>query len=209
MLMSGRSRVKREPGGLRSGPGSSPRRAVAASRGPFRRDGPRGEARRKGAGGTGPRGLALTLSPTRAYIPRSHVWKIGPVAQLGERCVRNAEVRGSTPLRSTSLRELRPLGSASAPPIPTLSPPVRELAMDVDRWKPACGPDRERGSPGDDAGRAHRGPRDCGAHIHRAGQPRPRRRLCLADIAWRRPRWRRRSWGGAQQSRARCFAWRP
>ena len=26
----------------------------------------------------------------------------GPVAQLGERCVRNAEVRGSIPLRSTA-----------------------------------------------------------------------------------------------------------
>ena len=33
----------------------------------------------------------------------------GAVAQLGERLVRNEEVRGSTPLGSTSLRSLREL----------------------------------------------------------------------------------------------------
>jgi hypothetical protein len=35
--------------------------------------------------------------------------RTGAVAQLGERCNRTAEVRGSTPLGSTSLRGLRPL----------------------------------------------------------------------------------------------------
>src|ERR1700689_3566930 len=49
------------------------------------------------------------MAPTRrkgAFLPSG-----GAVAQLGERLVRNEEVRGSTPLGSTSLRsprELRP-----------------------------------------------------------------------------------------------------
>ncbi len=30
----------------------------------------------------------------------------GPVAQMGERCVRNAEVRGSIPLRSTNFQPI-------------------------------------------------------------------------------------------------------
>src|SRR4051812_17993554 len=37
-------------------------------------------------------------------VPRNarKLQRIGAVAQLGERCVRNAEVEGSTPFRSTS-----------------------------------------------------------------------------------------------------------
>ena len=42
--------------------------------------------------------------------------RFGAVAQLGERCVRNAEVEGSTPFRSTSIETtlllLWPFGSA-------------------------------------------------------------------------------------------------
>jgi hypothetical protein len=39
----------------------------------------------------------------------------GAVAQLGERLVRNEEVRGSTPLGSTSLRSLRELRLGGSP----------------------------------------------------------------------------------------------
>src|SRR3954465_13533655 len=57
-------------------------------------------------------GLAPTyslLSPPRAvngaHLIRVHEWtvrpRLGPVAQLGERLVRNEEVSGSIPLRST------------------------------------------------------------------------------------------------------------
>jgi predicted ribosomally synthesized six-cysteine peptide SCIFF len=34
------------------------------------------------------------------------LYRYGPVAQLGERCVRIAEVRGSNPLRSTNSMEV-------------------------------------------------------------------------------------------------------
>src|SRR5208282_3936515 len=40
-------------------------------------------------------GVVVGSNPTRRT-------KFGPVVQLGERCTRTAEVRGSTPLRSTS-----------------------------------------------------------------------------------------------------------
>ena len=33
-------------------------------------------------------------------MPKAKEMKPGPVAQLGERCVRNAEVEGSNPFRS-------------------------------------------------------------------------------------------------------------
>jgi hypothetical protein len=41
----------------------------------------------------------LTLNPSAAHFPRLHG---GAVAQLGERLVRNEEVRGSIPLSSTT-----------------------------------------------------------------------------------------------------------
>lgn len=49
----------------------------------------------------------------RFYAPCGFLWvlffnrqyiNLGPIAQLGERCVRNAEVRGSIPLGSTIMR---------------------------------------------------------------------------------------------------------
>ena len=44
----------------------------------------------------------------RPYVAHRRAAKgIGAVAQLGERCVRNAEVRGSTPLGSTTRRIVR------------------------------------------------------------------------------------------------------
>ena len=54
-----------------------------------------------------PRYFGLLLSMTASGImPASHMLAVenlisGGVAQLGERCVRNAEVRGSIPLIST------------------------------------------------------------------------------------------------------------
>ena len=42
---------------------------------------------------------------------RERRWPIGAVAQLGERCVRNAEVEGSIPFRSTPRNPLTPLVS--------------------------------------------------------------------------------------------------
>jgi hypothetical protein len=53
----------------------------------------------------------LAASRSIARLPRVLYWPLtfGAVAQLGERCVRNAEVEGSTPFRSTC----RPLAIVS------------------------------------------------------------------------------------------------
>src|SRR5580704_4849728 len=67
---------------------------------------------------------ALTddLAPARI---RAATKRLGAVAQLGERCVRNAEVEGSTPFRSTSQCPLTRrvsgffLGQQEASPRPT------------------------------------------------------------------------------------------
>ena len=51
------------------------------------------------------RALTFFFKPPRYKIPAPvsvETGGIGAVAQLGERCVRNAEVEGSTPFRSTS-----------------------------------------------------------------------------------------------------------
>jgi hypothetical protein len=57
------------------------------------------------------RGISFRLdSPPRHFYNAftATTAKLGPVAQLGERCVRNAEVEGSTPFRSTCLARVVP-----------------------------------------------------------------------------------------------------
>ena len=51
----------------------------------------------------------LLQAPGYRFFPTPAIVEIpfGAVAQLGERCVRNAEVEGSTPFRSTSCSPLR------------------------------------------------------------------------------------------------------
>src|SRR5207249_225684 len=55
---------------------------------------------RKLAQAAGPRARRLTAARAAGHSPR----RLGAVAQLGERRVRNAEVRGSIPLGSTIAR---------------------------------------------------------------------------------------------------------
>ena len=51
----------------------------------------------------------IHASLTAVYPPRTIRGRIGDVAQLGERCVRIAEVRGSNPLISTKSFQTEPL----------------------------------------------------------------------------------------------------
>ena len=49
-----------------------------------------------------PPSRALGSRPRRPYTRKRLAQRLGAVAQLGERCPRTAEVRGSNPLRSTT-----------------------------------------------------------------------------------------------------------
>lgn len=46
------------------------------------------------------------VTTVKELAERASQQKVGPVVQLGERFVRNEEVRGSTPLRSTKFSRL-------------------------------------------------------------------------------------------------------
>ena len=71
---------------------------------------------------------------------------VGAVAQLGERCVRNAEVRGSIPLRSTLQALEKPSDAPRKRGAPALAPGLRSTVTCPCRWQ-AGGRSRSSSAP--------------------------------------------------------------